>query len=89
MAVLTAHIRETPAPLSERSPLDVPPELDTLIMSCLEKKPEDRPQTARDLAQGLRAIPFERPWSQERAAEWWASIAPQPVVQSEGGDVTN
>lgn len=83
MAVLTAHIRETPPPLSERSPLDVSPEMEAVIMSCLEKKPEDRPQTARDLAHRLHALQFEQPWTQERAAEWWSSIAPKPVVQDE------
>jgi serine/threonine-protein kinase len=83
MAVLTAHIRETPPPLSERSPLDVPPDMEAVIMSCLEKKPEDRPQTARNLAHRLRAVQFEQPWTQERAAEWWSSIAPKPVVQNE------
>lgn len=43
----------TPAPaFSERNPdLDVPPELEALVLRCLAKKPADRPPTARTLAE--------------------------------------
>jgi serine/threonine-protein kinase len=50
-AILTEH----PAQLSD-SGKKVPPELERIIEHCLEKKPEDRFQTARDLRFDLRAI---------------------------------
>jgi eukaryotic-like serine/threonine-protein kinase len=50
-AILT---EEPPAPAATGQ--DVPPELDHLIRRCLEKRPEDRFQSARDLALALKAI---------------------------------
>ena len=49
----------------------MPPALDALILSCLEKDPADRPATAEDLAAALDAITFDDPWSRARATEWW------------------
>ncbi len=43
-AVLAAHARETPTPI-ERRRYDVPRELVSLIMQCLEKEPERRPKS--------------------------------------------
>ena len=35
---------------------DVPPELDRIVLKCLEKDPEDRYQTAREIAVDLRGL---------------------------------
>jgi hypothetical protein len=45
-AVLAAHARETPTPI-ERRRYDVPRELVSLIMQCLEKEPERRPKSGQ------------------------------------------
>ena len=45
---MTAILREDPAPLA--SDAGVSPALERVIARCLEKRPEDRFQTARDLA---------------------------------------
>ena len=47
--VLAAILRETPAPLAE----PVPPWLAVVVARCLEKSPEDRFQTARDIGLAL------------------------------------
>ncbi len=46
--ILLAHINEAPIPPSERSAM-ISAELEQTILSCLEKSPEDRPQTAMAL----------------------------------------
>jgi serine/threonine protein kinase/Tfp pilus assembly protein PilF len=51
---LAAILREDPAPLS-LSGSSLPPELARLTLHCLEKKPSERFQSARDLAFALRA----------------------------------
>ena len=55
MAVLAALITDDPTPVRERNP-NVSESLATLIHQLLAKKPEDRPQTAADVAKRLRAI---------------------------------
>jgi len=77
--IVAKHIQTAPVPPSSRSELPVPPELDEIVLGCLAKSPGDRIPSARELEYRLRAIPFERPWSQERAARWWATNAPVPA----------
>ena len=48
----TPLIGEQPAPIQARRPT-LPPELATLIMQCLEKRPGDRPQTAAGVVRAL------------------------------------
>jgi serine/threonine-protein kinase len=52
--VLTAHVTETPAPLSERR-ASVTPELEHLVMRCLEKNPADRWQRVEEMIPQLEA----------------------------------
>ncbi|MGH9442336.1 MAG: protein kinase domain-containing protein, partial [Thermoanaerobaculia bacterium] len=52
---MTAILREDPPDLSETNHA-VAPALDRLVRHCLEKKPEDRFQSARDLAYDLEAV---------------------------------
>ncbi len=58
---------------------DVPPELDSLILKCLEKSPDRRPESARQLATALRAL-------QPGAADGLRTPAPsaQPTVSFVG-----
>jgi serine/threonine-protein kinase len=55
---LVAVMRDAPPPLS-RPDRPVPPELEDLVLHCLEKRPEERFQSARDLAFALRVIERE------------------------------
>jgi TolB-like protein/tetratricopeptide (TPR) repeat protein len=50
--LFAAHMKETPVPVQVKRP-DCPPELAALIMKCLEKEPDNRPQSARDLLRWL------------------------------------
>jgi serine/threonine-protein kinase len=71
--VVAKHVRDEPNPPSRRASNGIPKELDALILRCLEKKPERRPATARELARLLHAIPLADPWSEERAEAWWVN----------------
>ncbi len=55
MAVLAAVLTDDPAPVRGLNP-NVPESLAQLIDQMLAKKPEDRPQTAAEVAKRLRAI---------------------------------
>ncbi|MEE9132228.1 MAG: serine/threonine-protein kinase, partial [Gemmatimonadota bacterium] len=65
------HVRKVPSPPSEVSELEIPPELDAIVMKCLEKEPADRFQTIRDVAAALRAVPADEAWTWEKAEQWW------------------
>jgi serine/threonine protein kinase len=65
------HVAATPIPPSERTRTHIPAELESAILSCLEKSRAKRPQTARDLALLLARSPEAAQWSIEDADAWW------------------
>ncbi len=71
LKVITQHLQAVPLPPSQRSKLPIPAALEHLVLACLAKKPEDRPQTARQLAQSLDAI-AGMTWGEEEARRWWS-----------------
>jgi eukaryotic-like serine/threonine-protein kinase len=73
--VIAKHIQEPPIPPSQRTELEVDPVLDRLVLACLAKKPEDRPQSAAELDRELGDI-HKEPWSQEEAQRWWRQHQP-------------
>ncbi len=70
--VIIDHVKTVPKRPSELSEVPIPPELEAIVMKCLEKKPQDRFQNAGALRAALRAIHFAETWSEEKAGEWWS-----------------
>jgi len=70
--VCSHHLHTTPIPPSERLGQPLPHDLEAVILSCLEKDPELRPQSARDLRGRLGACEDAGRWSEQDGAEWWA-----------------
>lgn len=79
MKMVLAHINETPVPPSQVSELDVPPELDALIMACLAKDPNERP-TSREVAMQLCSSGLAAQWGPPQAYAWWSRYAPDFVA---------
>ena len=75
MRMLMDHVGREPAAPSGRATQPLPRELDEVVLRCLRKKPEDRPQNARETAALLRKVPLGRPWTDERAEAWWVAMA--------------
>ena len=80
--VLIDHVQTPPRPPSSRIEGTVAPELEALIMECLEKDPEKRPASAREVAERLRVIALSHPWSQPQAEVWWTEHATQLKASS-------
>jgi serine/threonine-protein kinase len=66
MQVLLAHVNEPATP-----PAGAPPDLQAVVMKCLEKGPERRFRDIAELDRALRDCKTEGPWSEEQAIEWW------------------
>lgn len=69
--MLVMHAHQKPVPPSARIRVPVDPALEAVVMSCLDKNPNRRPQTARELGETLGALRFELAWTEERARLWW------------------
>ncbi len=65
------HVKTLPTPPAEVAELPISEELNAIVMTCLEKDPRDRFQTATELAAALEALEIEVPWDWEKAGEWW------------------
>lgn len=72
--VVSKHLHEHPDPPSRHATHELPPELDALILACLEKDPDRRPSSARELARKLRAVPLADRWGDEQAEAWWEEV---------------
>jgi serine/threonine-protein kinase len=75
--MLVMHAHQKPVLPSKRIDRAIHPGLEALIMQCLEKNPNKRPQTARELSDALSGLQFEHPWTDERAELWWKQNRPE------------
>jgi serine/threonine-protein kinase len=77
MKMLLQHVQAEPVPPSRRTEMPIPREMDDLVMACLEKDPDKRPQNAVELfelACGCRAC---EAWSNAKAQQWWETHLPE------------
>lgn len=75
-AAALAHVQKVPVPLSQRSEESIPPRLERIVLRCLAKRPEERPQSARELERLLASVSDLPEWTQENASEWWQTYLP-------------
>ena len=79
MAMALAHLTDRPEPPSTRSELPISRSLERVVMSCLEKRLEDRPQSVTELRVMLDGCTDVTPWTEADANQWWALHRPEPV----------
>ncbi len=72
MKVLIAHAHETPPRPSETTPR-LSPELDALVMRCLEKSADDRFPDVNALRSTLLRCDESGGWTRSDARAWWES----------------
>jgi hypothetical protein len=65
------HVKEPPEPASQRLNRPVSPDLENVILRCLAKKPEDRPESAAVLLGELEKCKLPHPWTSADARAWW------------------
>jgi hypothetical protein len=65
------HLHSTPVAPSERLGIRLPGSLDAVILRCLAKRRDDRPESARELQRLLRECATSAPWTDTDAAARW------------------
>ncbi len=70
--VIARHLNDAPVPPSLRTGTFIPPGLEQLVLACVAKRPEERPQSAAELARALAAVEVDA-WTEEHAARWWSA----------------
>jgi eukaryotic-like serine/threonine-protein kinase len=71
------HANTPPVPPSQLSEFEIPPALDAVILACLAKFPEDRPQSAAELSSRLMQAMPAPAWTEELAHRWWNRHHPE------------
>ena len=82
-SVISAIMTSEPAPLRSLQPV-APPALERLVTACLAKDPDERRQSAHDVADDLRGIAQGAPASSRaparRRRDWLLGAAPSLIV---------
>ncbi|QEG18564.1 Serine/threonine-protein kinase PrkC [Gimesia maris] len=81
------HVQEQPQSLSERLGKPVSADLEQIVMQCLEKDPEKRPQTAHDVILELSKCQSDGKWSIFDASQWWDERMPGQTTQGQATQI--
>jgi eukaryotic-like serine/threonine-protein kinase len=76
MKMLMQHVSAVPLPPSQRTELPIPPELDAIVLACLQKDPNSRPQNAEELLKIACRCNTCEGWTQDAARAWWEMHLP-------------
>ena len=83
METILMHVNREPEPPSRRTALPIPRDLEAIVLACLAKSADARPQTADELTARLDSVRLNSEWTAVRAREWWQehrSSSPQMGV---------
>jgi eukaryotic-like serine/threonine-protein kinase len=69
--IMLQQVRSVPEKPSARMHQPVSTDLEEVLMSCLAKKPADRPASANALEAALAKCVAATAWTREQADEWW------------------
>ena len=75
VSVALRHMKTAPVAPSRRTTQFIPASLERIILMCLEKNPDARPGSAREVERMLAACDVT-PWSDDDAAAWWSRHLP-------------
>ena len=77
MRILLQHVQAEPVPPSQRTELPIPKDIDDLVMACLQKDPNRRPQNAEVLLDMTCGCKTGDCWNQDLAKSWWEKHLPE------------
>ncbi len=83
--ICAMHLHNEPVPPSQRVGREVPGDLEAIVMACLAKKPEQRPESAAALSMMLSRCEGFDAWTWEKARQWWLKNRDSlPIDKREG-----
>lgn len=86
-AEICSKVVHSPPPRpSEHCPVPIPAALDDLVFACLAKNPEDRPDSAEEIATRLASMEFAKEWTDAEARRWWQENLQQIRSLGSGGE---
>ena len=71
MDVLAQVMHDVPPRASDMASEPIPNEIDDFIASCVERRPQDRPDDAGVALELLRPLATRYSWTREDAESWW------------------
>jgi serine/threonine-protein kinase len=77
MKMLLQHVQAVPIPPSQRTELPIPREIDELVLACLQKDPNKRPQNAEVLLTMACGCKTSDCWTSDLASAWWEKHLPE------------
>ncbi len=86
--VCAKHLHEAPELPSRRIGRPLPEDLESLLLDCLAKQPEQRPATAAELCRRLEACASFGQWTPERASAWWREHGAAATARVHQGEST-
>jgi eukaryotic-like serine/threonine-protein kinase len=90
MEVYEKQLTETPIPFSQRKMIEpISLEMEGIILRCLNKDAQLRPQTVGELRALLLATPHAADWGTEQRAAWWSRYQPEaPAVPAQPSTIS-
>jgi len=85
LEVCAQTLHEPVVPPSSRVAVHIPPKLEALLMACLAKTKDARPESADAFAAALRACDDVPAWTALEAARWWKHH-PEPLEPTRAAD---
>ena len=77
------QLSSAPIPPRLRTTNPISPEMELLLLRCLEKEANQRPQSAEELQRLLLACPAAAEWPAAARTAWWDAYQHQPVPSPE------
>ena len=69
------HAKTPPPRPSQKANIAIPEDLEDLLMDCLAKEPNERPESAHELERRLWGLQLRDYWTPAMAERWWAEHA--------------
>ncbi|WP_166820235.1 serine/threonine protein kinase [Thalassoroseus pseudoceratinae] len=70
MRIILSHMHDERPRIRDLQP-DIPEDLESIVQRCLDRDPNKRFQSVRELNTALATCGIGKTWTQEMAADWW------------------